>query len=310
MLFMLTRLLLVLVVCVPLFAQMPRAAGDYVRYLLPFHASTSSANGTWFVDWWIRNEGEVAADAFPLAFRCGLPPPPGPEGPRVFMLGRPALPAKTTVSCLVGDVLPSTPVPPTVPVVSASSGAFVYVESAHARNVTFGGNVRWFGIGRNGAAASLRAVPAGSFLSGARSIMPVPAMPERRYAIRVYALPESLAAGARAELRVYEMSPADVVRPEEQLRHTAAIELRVPESRVLPCLNACDIPPLGYVPAVAEVFGLPIADNRGRISTLRFEIVPESPSLRWWAVVSATDNVNHDIAVWEPAALRTEADNR
>jgi hypothetical protein len=97
------------------------------------------------------------------------------------------------------------------------------------------------------------------------------------------------------------MQPGSSVAPHEQLISAMPVELRVPSHRVLPCLNVCDVPAVPYVPAVAEVFDLsPPPGNFGGPSTLRVEIVPESSALRWWAVVSATDNATNEITLHSP----------
>lgn len=279
-------------------AQTPRDTDRYERFLLPFHASVSNSSGVWFVQWWFRNEGAAAVDAFPLGMQCGFPPPPRPDGPLVHVLSNPALHPRTHITCLAGDVLPSFPVPPFVPVISAAPGAFLYIERTGADDVIVNGTIRWLSHGVSGSAVELRGIRETAFLSGTRSVMPIPVVADRRYAIRIYALPESLASSPRATVRVYEMQPL-VPRPEEQLRATIPVELQVPASRILPC-ELCDVPAAGYVPAVAQVFNLSIGSNEPRPSTLRIEIEPESPDLRWWAVVSATHNATNEMALYQP----------
>lgn len=298
------RSLLVLIafLTVTAHAQSPRIPHQYTRLLLPFHASLPTGIGTWSVQWWFRNEGTTPVDAFPLAFRCGLPPPPSPDGPLVFMRGNPALPPATTLTCIAGDVLPSLLSPPFVPVVSAAPGALLYVETASVDQVIVGGSVRWVGMESSAGAAELRAIPEGAFVAGTRSILPVPAIANHRYAVRVYALPETVAASARAVVRVYEMRGALTFTSGEVLIATIPIDLRLPTHRVLPCSNACDVPAVPYAPAIAEVFDVETgARNPTPNSTLRIEVVPESPSLRWWAVVSATDNTSREVHLYQPA---------
>lgn len=297
------RALLAAVLClvaVDAVSQPSRAASEYERLLLPFQTSVSAGNAAWQVAWWFRNESETAVDVFPLAYSCGLPPPPTPDGPRVFVVPSPALPPRTTVSCLAGDVLPSVPVPPSIPVVSSSPGAFLYVEASRARDVIVAGSVRWISRESSTGAAALTAIHQDAFLRGSRSIMPIPAISGRRYAIRVYALPESLGASANVVVHVYEMQPKLAFSPHEELRLTIPIRLEIPRSRVLPCLGVCDVPPVPFAPAVAEVLGSDWAGAMVQPSTLRVEISPESPDLRWWAVVSATDNVSNEISLYQP----------
>lgn len=277
-------------------AQAPRVPSQYTRVLLPFHASVPAGSGTWFVQWWFRNDGQAPADVFPLAALCGLPPPGG----GVFVFRNPSLPAETTLTCLAGDALPSFPVPPSVPVLSTAPGAFVYVESA-ARQVRISGTIQLFSPMRNGAAAALNAIPEASFLAGKRSILPVPLTAGRRYAIRVYALPETLQVSPRVQVRIYDLQPQTSMAPYEELAATIPLELSTPPSGLRPCLGPCDLPDVGYVPAVAEAFQIAPPLGFMQRTTLRVEIVPESESLRWWAVVSATDNATNDVSLYEPS---------
>ena len=89
--------------------------------------------------------------------------------------------------------------------------------------------------------------------------------------------------------------------PGDELVRSIPIELEIPINRLLSCLGSCDLPAVSYVPAVAQAFDLAAPDPSGRPSTLRFELVPESPDLRWWAVVSATDNATQEITLYQPA---------
>jgi len=271
-------------------AQPARVPAQYKRLLLPVHASTAS----WSVQWWFRNEGAVTVDAFPLAVQCGLTPP----YPAAIVLPKPSLPAHITVNCPADDIQPSYGNSPYIPVISSAPGAFLYVERS-AERVTIGGEVS---RSRSSSAAALQAIPEEDFIAGTRSIMPVIVHPRRRYAIRIYALPESIAQSPRVRIRVWDMQPLSHDFPSEELAGTFDRELRVPVSSVRPCVNDCDIPDLPYVPAVAEVFDVvpPFQPKPFARVAARIEVIPESPSLRWWAVVSSTDNETHEITLYQP----------
>lgn len=279
-------------------AQSARVPAQYKRLLLPFHLYGSSGAGQWAVSWWFRNDGAEDADAFPLAIQCGLPTP----WPSTFILPKPSLPARTTLNCPADDIVPSLLVPPFIPVISSGPGAFLYVERS-AQQVTVGGSVyRSWPREPAASATPLEAVPEEAFLSGTRSILPVIIEPDRRYAIRLYALPETIAQSPRVRVRVWDMQPTAFEWPHEELNATFDLELRIPVSSIRPCINQCDVPDLTYVPAVAEAFDLvrPFARKPVR-PAFRVEITPESPSLRWWAAVSATDNETHEITIYQPS---------
>lgn len=266
---------------------------NYTRLLIPFHQSVAAATGIWNVHWWIHNDSDTAVDAFPLAVGGGLPPPPGPEGPRAYVLSSPAIAPRSTPHGTYGDVVPFNPAPPVIPVATAGPGAFLYVESAHLGKLAIGGSLQF----NNGPATALHAVPEASFSNGTRSILPIPLFTGSRYALRIYALPET-AGNSRVTVRIYDMQALSF-GPSEPLVATIAASLVVPESRVLPCLDPCDLPSVSYAPASVQIFDIARREPSAFFSTLRVEIEPESPALRWWAVVSATDNSTGAVTLYE-----------
>ncbi len=273
------------------------AAPEYDRFLLPFHASVPAFDGFWRVQWWLRNDGDAPVDAFPVALNCGLPPPPTPLGPPVFIVPPPAVGAHSTLSCLQGDALPSFPIPGSIPV-RDSVGAFLYVEKAREQ-MSVSGSVVWQGGVESVEPAQLRAVPDSAFRKGAASILPIAVAPNARYAIRVYALPETLDA-KELTIRVFEMQPQPTFRPEERLITTISGELAVPEASLPPCRGRCDLPEVALAPAIYQFFGLPIPERGFQFqSPMRVEISPESPNVRWWALVTATNNMTQQIQLFE-----------
>ena len=283
------RLLLMVFFAVNVFAQ--RNPADYTRVLLPVNRSVGASYGGWAVQWYFRNDGRSAADVFPLAWLCGLPFP----GPGVSMIAKPSLPAERTPLCFAGDVLPSPLVPPIVPIVSDKPGVFLYVETAALPRLSIAGSLRWSTFGSTSATpAPLRAIPEGEFFSGRRSILGVPRVEGSRYALRIYALPET-AQGARVTVRVYDVRAARIDGPEETLLSTTTLVLDPPAGQVQPCNGPCDVPAVGYLPATAQLFDF----TRGGETTLRVEVEPDSDALRWWALVSATNAAN-DAGLFTP----------
>ena len=270
-----------------------RRPSQYDRLLLPVHQSVAGDEGIWRVQWWVRNEGDVPVDVFPLALGCGLPGP-GPD-PAVFILRRPAVPPNHTVSCLAGDALPSFVVPPHVPV-RGSVGAFLYVEKSENR-LSVSGSVGWESPAQGPDPEHLQAVSETAFHRGTASVLPVPIAPNTRYALRVYALPETVDARA-ITIRLYEIQPDGVVRPEERLIATIAGELRLQDPSLAPCFQPCDIPDVPLAPAVYQLFDLPRPERHLFQSPMRVEISPASPNVRWWAMVSASHNSTQRIRLF------------
>lgn len=299
---MIKRLLLMVVMSMALPAAIEaqlRNPAAYDRYLLPVHTITNGAGGRWIVQWWVRNDGDTPADVFPFALGCGLPPPPVPGGPLAFILGYPAVPPATTATCLVGDVLPSFPATGFVPV-RGSVGVFLYLEKSRPQ-LSVSGSLAWQPDRLPmGEAAPLRAVPERAFRIGRGSVFPVPVIAGERYALRIYALPETLGSGD-VTVRIYEMQPQFVTRREERLIATFQSAFRLPDASLFPC-TGCDVPPVQLAPAILELFDLPVPPAGSVLqSPMRVEITPASPNVRWWAVLSATENLTHRVKLFQPA---------
>lgn len=282
--------------CEPL--QAARNPADYTRVLLPFTGVTQGATGVWVSQWWFRNTSSRAADAFPLAFAGGLPPPPINGETPVFYISPPALPANTTPLSPAGDALPSILVPPVVPLISDGAGALLYVETAALLQVQLGGNLSWHSFAGSESTARLRAIPESQFVRGTASIFAVPVRPANRYAIRIYALPES-GSDLHVTVTVLEMQPFGFSLPAEPQLARVEADLSTPNHRLVTCLGPCDLPDVPYAPPVVQLFNLVSTDHDYPPSTARIEISPRSPDLRWWAVVSATSNATGEMVLYE-----------
>jgi hypothetical protein len=278
-------------------AQVSLAQRDplkYTRYLLPFHGPTQGAGGAWIAEWWFRNEGPTAADVFPLTFGCFCP-----VGYTVLR-GAPAIPPQTTLLGYGGDTLP-VPfyVPPGPALKTNTPGAFVYVETARRADVKVQGQIWWSGD-RALQAVHMNAIPEDQFVTGTRSVMPVKANANTRYSVRIYALPETTT-NSRVNITVYEMQPvAGFVNPvpAENLLTSILTEVKIiPDDRFF--CDPCDLPQIPLRAALAEVFNINAIPPTGGGRSVRFEIRPEGAGLKYWAVVSATDNSTNNLQVYE-----------
>ena len=276
----------------PASSPLPRDPQKYTRLLIPFHENVVAVGGGWNVNWWIHNDGDTPADAFPLAVGGGFPPPPVPDA-RVFILGAPAIEPHGTPHGIGGDALPAYPAAPVVPVITTGTGAFLYAESARLAQLAIGGSLQF----NNRAATALHAIPETSFASGTRSILPIPVLTGSRYALRIYALPET-AGNPEVTVRIYELQALSLDAG-EPLIATIKTSLVTPASHVRPCFEPCDVPGGPFAPASLQIFDLTRRNPSVLLSTVRVEIEPQSPDLRWWAVVSATDNVSQAVTLYE-----------
>lgn len=278
-----------------------RDVSRYTRVLLPFHASVQTAEGAWIVDWWIRNDGDRAVDLFPLASRGGFPPAPGFEN-FVHIAAYPAALPRSTLKSPAGDVIPTLFVPPFVPVKTNAPGAFLYVEDSGRSSVAIGGTLGWWSPGVQPAPASLRAVLATEFLTGRHSLVAVPGVAGARYDLRIYALPETVKT-ARVTIGVYDTRAWNPSR-DDYLVHTRTGNLELPAASLPPCQNSCDVPTSDLAPATLQVIGLfePPGDQAlTSYRTFRVEIEPDSPEMRWWAVLSTMDQTTREVTLYQPS---------
>lgn len=278
---------LLILLSAPLYAQRNPAA--YTRRLLPFYGFTAAG---WSADWWFLNDGEAAADVFPLAF--GGFSPPG----QTWVIPAPALPPHAVLLGGGGDVLPSRYGTASLPFSSSTPGVFVFVERSAATRVRIGGELRWSSI-EDRSAAPVQAVPEEQFFTGVRSVLPIRTVNNTRYSIRLFALPESIA-NPRFTVRVFDMQPIPTSgswSPHEELLWSASGAVSVPVNGRLAC-SGCDFPEAAYRPALAEFFNVPAIPAHHYATTIRIEISPESPDLRYWAVVSATDNLSNRVQLY------------
>lgn len=276
-----------------------RDVSRYTRVLLPFHASVPTAEGSWVVDWWFRNDGDRAVDLFPLAVIGGLPPPGPPEF--VTIASYPAAQPNSTLKSPAGDAIPTDFVPPFVPVKTRTPGAFLYVEETGRSGIAIGGTLSWWSPASQPAPASLRAVPATEFLTGKHSLVGVPGVSGARYDLRIYALPETVKI-AGVTIRVFDPRAWNPSRG-DYLVHTQTGSLGLPAPSLPPCRNNCDVPTSDLAPATLQVIGLfepPGEQASMRYRTFRVEVEPDSPEMRWWAVLSIMDEATRQVTLYQP----------
>lgn len=66
-----------------------------------------------------------------------------------------------------------------------------------------------------------------------------------------------------------------------------------------PCLEPCDVPDVPLAPAIYQLFDVPRPARDPELqSPMRVEISPASPNVRWWAMVSVTDNATQRIRLF------------
>jgi hypothetical protein len=276
-----------------------RDLSGYSRVLLPFHESVRTADGWWNVNWWIRNDGDVAVDVYPVAYSGGLPPPPEFRD-FVFLARYPAASPRSTLKTIAGDVSSAPFIPAFVPLRTKGVGAFIHVETVAGSTLAVSGTIAFRSQELQPAPTPLRAIPERAFLEGRHSIVAVPEVPNARYDLRVYALQESVGMTG-VTIRVYD-TQATIRSTEDLLVSTQTADLRSPATSLAPCYIPCDAPAADLAPATLEVFNLIGPQPEPWFPhTYRIEIEPDSPDVRWWAVLSTMDTATRHVTVYQPS---------
>src|SRR5436190_1745122 len=206
-----------------------RDPANYDRVLLPFTGVSSGFGGAWTAQWWFHNDGDTAVDVFPLASACGLCPPAF----HYTITG--SIQPHGTPTFFFGDVLPGPLSPVATPVSPSPPGALLYVERGKTGqlNITgFLGRLTVSGIERRSVSSGLRAIPESRFRPAKQSIL-VRSLPNNRFTLRVYALPETVDDPALT-IRWFLISEGTGIGPPpingESLFGTTSTKLATPES--------------------------------------------------------------------------------
>jgi hypothetical protein len=98
------------------------------------------------------------------------------------------------------------------------------------------------------------------------------------------------------------MQPQSSPRVDEELIATMSGAFAEQDASLPPCAGSCDVPQVPLAPAIYQLFNLPTPSRGFRFqSPIRVEISPDSPDVRWWAVVSATDNLTQRVRLFQPS---------
>lgn len=288
-----TRTLILLVLALPLSAQ-ERNPADYERYLVPVHApfSIPGAYGArWQTTLYFRNESGLPLDAFPLTPSCV-------SSALCFQTVRvaPAFPLGYTGF----DIFPSLH-PVGMP--EAPGGRFLYVERGGAEQLSM--RLAVGDVSRTPAGSTeIPIVPDRAFFATTRSILGVPLVPATRVALRVYTADPR--ADARITVRIHEMSPwypgnpAHVQPPQllAERTFTFAYDPSQDTCGFLGCPEG-----VRYIPGLVQINNLydafpELATASTQPYGIRIELVPATPDLRYWPLVTATRDMDGFVSVF------------
>jgi hypothetical protein len=287
------RILTLLLLSLPLVAQ-ERNPANYERYLIPVVAAEplpGAYGSRWATTLYFRNDGDTPVDAFPLTPSCI-------SSAFCFQFVRafPAFPPKITAF---------EPLPRVAPVTTTAglSGRFLYIERDRAEQLSMRAAVGDVSRTPPGS-TELPIVPESAFFNTTRSILGVALLPATRVALRVYTA--DTRPGASITVRIHEMAPRlsnegpFVEAPRLLAERVFTFAYDAAEDR---CgFNGCP-ENVRYVPATVQLTDLAatfpeLATMREQPYGVRVEIVPNTPELRYYPIVTAARDMDSFVSLY------------
>jgi hypothetical protein len=241
----------------------------YTRFLVPVYVNnTPGAYGSrWRSETWVRYSGtetmRMAPRPYDCAFECTLGGPVQPSWPSLRL------------HHLTGYL---------------ESAILVHVESEHAEEVTFDTRIRDLSRATRSAGTQIPVIREDRMSTGPLYLLNIPMEPTFRHTLRVYALPDV----EQPEVEVRYFRQPNPNGPGLDLNiHLLRVEritLRVP-------------PPLGtwqLAPSVAEIANIETFPELAGESTIWVEVVPLTPGMRAWALISVTNNETQQVTIISP----------
>ncbi|HEX6097621.1 MAG TPA: hypothetical protein VF432_14935 [Thermoanaerobaculia bacterium] len=242
---------------------------QYTRFLMPIHVyDVPGAYGSvWRSQTWFRYSGAevmyMAPYPFCFAFECTLL---GPVNP-----GRPPVPIQYLANVPDGAIL-------------------VHVESAHADEVTFESRIWDVSRAALSAGTEIPVVREDRMSAGPFYFLNIPIEPRLRATMRLYALPDV----EQAEVEVRYFRQPDVSGPRIDLSIRLLRVERV-MLRMRPPLESWDL-----FPAFAEIGNIETFPELAGEPRIWVEIVPLTPGMRAWGLVSLTNNETQQVTIISP----------
>ena len=268
------------------FTLAPNAdSAELEKIMVPVIGNSSGAFGAqWSVEMWVRNDGELPMVAYPLAIRCSSPSrcgvlPVMHLGPNETLSWRYLGSANQILS------------PGFVPLTAPDAGALLYVERDRLDDFRVALHVRDVSKIESNLGVEVPIVRETDFRTERFSLPSIGVSSRYRYALRVYD-PDNLE-GASVSVRIFQSGDAGA----EYLLSESVYAL-TDFGITTNCEDAvCPWPSMSYAPSILY---LPLDLTSVRSPSVRVEIEPASSGLRFWAMVSATNNASHLVTIYSP----------
>jgi len=265
---------------------------EYERFLLPVYGTFNGANGArWTTSLWLRNEGDAPVDAFPLSPTCVssflcfamMRPYPAFE-PR--MTGYHGLP-------FIGPFRAGTP---------SATGQFLYVERARAHQLSVQLHIRDASRSRS-LSTRLPVVRESEFLTGTQNILGVPVSILSRISLRIYELDSR--PSSEFLVRFWDVLPVETHGPViwSEIRFFGEVRMKTSYEGGEQCGFLYGCPAVPYRPGFGEIPSLlgavpSLYDAAARPDGVRIEIVPLTEGVRYWPLVSSTDDETNFVTIF------------
>jgi len=241
----------------------------FTRFLVPIYTpDTPGAHGSlWQVRTWIYYAGTEEAVMVPRPFCFGITCP------------------------LAGALQPDWPAVPFQHLSGFPEPAIlVHIDSRFASEAAFASRVRDLSMAADSAGTEVRVVPEGEMSTGPVYLLNVPASPKFRTTLRVYALPE--VQDPEVEVRYFR-------QPDDQGSRldTDVVLLRTDRVRLRTRRDGGE---LQLYPSIVEIGALDALPELAGEDAIWIEVVPITPHLRIWALLSVTNNETQQVTVVSP----------
>lgn len=277
---MIPRLLALLLLALPLAAIEPDSAG-YERILIPVlapDARPGAFNSMWRTELSVRNESDLPAQVFQAecSFFCTC----------------------VWITCGTHEVAPRSPViglPDRYPTPAENVGAFIYVNRARADELAIQLRLRDVSRPDQSWGTEIPVVRDRDMRLGPTYLLDVPLNDGFRQHLRVYGASSPSGTGV-VRVRIFPENGNTLLAERVLTLLQGRIEV-APNARRPPIPSDDEFP---QVPANAELASLRDVVPAGTTGPVRLEITSLTPGLKYWAMISVTNNTTQQVTLITP----------
>lgn len=251
-----------------------RADDDFTRFLVPVVAQNipGAFGSSWTADTWFHYAGTSEGFMTPTPFCFGI------QCTDTWPL-QPGLAPGRFERTYPGEL-----------------AVLVHVDRLHAADVQFVSRIRDVSRGARWAGTAVPVIREDAMATGPLRLLNVPIDPLFRNTLRIYALPDLLE--GEVEVRYYRLPVfgGTGVDLSVVLLHTQRVRLADSPGNAIPRLVGAPV----LFPLIGQVANLQDFPELAAAGAIWIEIVPLTPGLRFWAMVSITNNETQQVTLVTP----------